>query len=283
MQTAAGTAWPERRVTVLCDNTAGRPDLGAEWGLSLALDLGPGDGGGLWLWDTGQSGLFLKNAALLGVDVTRARGLALSHGHYDHTGGIDALFAAGFAGRVHAHPACAWERYAEEPDGRPRRPIGPPHPLPGIVAVDKTARLAPGLTMLADIPRLPGRFQAVGQFSRDLAGTTPDPTPDDAFLVLETASGPVAVLGCCHSGLANSLACARQRLGIESFHAVLGGLHLFAAGETAVRETAEALREFRVERLVAGHCSGRDRVASLRGLVPDCEVHDLSAGQTWIF
>lgn len=283
MANAAGTTWPERRVTVLCDNTAGRPDLGAEWGLSLALDLGPGEDGGLWLWDTGQSDLFLKNAARLGVDAAGARGLALSHGHYDHTGGVAALFAAGFSGPVHAHPVCARERYAEEPDGRPRRPIGPPNPLPAITPVEGAARLAPGLTMLTDIPRLPGRFQAVRGFSLDREGAEPDATPDDAFLVLETTAGPVAILGCCHSGLANSLSCARERLGVTSFHAVLGGLHLFKADDAALAETAGVLTEFGVTRLVAGHCSGPDRVAALRRLVPGCDVRDLTAGQVWIY
>ncbi|HWR02420.1 MAG TPA: MBL fold metallo-hydrolase [Humidesulfovibrio sp.] len=269
------------RVVVLCDNETSGPACACEWGLSLAVDLGDEGNGGLWLWDTGQTELFVKNAAALGVDVSTARGLALSHGHYDHTGGLPALFAAGFTGTVHAHPSCAAKRYAKE-KGKPLH-IGPPSPLPPFLPAGPLTELAPGLTLLTDIPRAPGRFQAVQGFSLDQEGREPDHVPDDAFLVLETRQGPVAILGCCHSGLANSLACARERLGLRSFHAVLGGLHLFNAGEEAVRETAEALTRFGVRQLVAGHCTGHGRTEALRTLLPGIRVEHLAAGQSWSY
>lgn len=273
---------PQRRIVVLCDNETTGPACACEWGLSLAIDLGSGpDGGGLWLWDTGKTDLFLKNAAALGVDIAAASGLALSHGHYDHTGGVAALLAAGFRGPIHAHPSCAAERYAKE-KGKPLR-IGPPAPLPPFIPAGPVTELAPGLTMLADIPRAPKRFQAVQGFSYDSEGNTPDHIPDDAFLVLKTAQGPVAILGCCHSGLANSLECASQRLGIRSFHAVLGGLHLFQAGAEVLQETADALSRHGVRQLVAGHCTGKDRTEALRSLLPQCAVHHLAAGQRWLY
>jgi len=293
---AMHAAAPERRIAVLCDNESGREDCGCEWGLCLAIDLGgaksdattpgqtmPGEAGALWLWDTGQTALFLQNAAAMGVDPTAAQGLALSHGHYDHTGGLCALMDSGFAGEVHAHPACAHARYAEEPDGKPRRSIGPPRPLPAFIPAGPAARLAPGLTLLTDIPRVPDRFQSVAGFSLDPLGERPDSVPDDAFLVLETAQGPVAIMGCCHSGLMNSLCCARDRLGIESFHAVLGGLHLFAAGPRAIAETAQALERFSVAQLVAGHCTGRASAEALRRLVSACDIRTMAAGQVWIY
>ncbi len=271
------------RVVVLCDNETSGPACACEWGLSLAIDLGPGldDAGGLWLWDTGHTDLFLKNARTLGIDVSQARGLALSHGHYDHTGGLPALLAAGFRGAIHAHPSCAADRYAKE-KGKPRH-IGPPTPLPPFMPAEPLTVLAPGLTLLTDIPRVPGRFQAVQGFSLDPAGTEPDPVPDDSFLVLDTAQGPVVILGCCHSGLANSLACARERLGHTAFYAVLGGLHLFKAGQEALEETAQALAQHGVRQLVAGHCTGKDRTENLRRLLPQCSVSHLASGQSWLY
>ena len=277
-----------RRVTVLCDNESADPHCGCEWGLALAVDLGSAEepreeDNGLWLWDTGQTDLFLKNATALGLDVGQARGLALSHGHFDHTGGLEALVAAGFSGSIHAHPSCACARFAEEPGGKPRRSIGPPTPLPAFIPAGPVTRLAPGLTLLTGIPRAPKNFQAVQGFSLDLEGALPDPVPDDAFLVLDSRHGPVVILGCCHSGLANSLTCLRERLGIRRVHAVLGGLHLFKAGLAALEETAQAIEEFAVQRLLAGHCTGPDRLAILKKRLPQCEVRPLAAGQTWEF
>jgi len=266
---------PTRRVVVLCDNVSQDPACGCEWGLSLAIDTGDA---GLWLWDTGQTSVFLNNAAALGIDVGAARGLALSHGHYDHTGGLSALLAAGFSGTIHAHPTCASERWAED-KGKPRR-IDPPEPLPAFSPAGPVTRLAPGLTMLADIPRIAGNFQSVQGFSFDPEGHEPDAVPDDAFLVLDTDQGPVMILGCCHSGLANSLACAEERLGLHTFHAILGGLHLYKAGPEALEETACAITQYGVRHLLAGHCTGTDRVETLRSLLPECRVDHLAAGQS---
>ena len=136
---------------------------------------------------------------------------------------------------------------------------------------------------MTDIPRAPGRIQSVAGFSLDPMGKSPDNVPDDAFLVLETAQGPVAIMGCCHSGLMNSLCCARERLGIESFHAVLGGLHLYAADHQAIKETAEALAQFSVAQLVAGHCTGRASAEALRQLISACDIRTMSAGQMCIY
>ncbi len=267
-----------RRIVVLCDNVSSAPACGCEWGLSMALDLGEQ---GLWLWDTGQTSLFLDNARALGVDVATARGLALSHGHYDHTGGLPALLDAGFAGTIHAHPACASERWAVGKSAPTR--IGPRAPLPAFHPAGPLTQLAPGLTLITGIPRVPGNFQAVQGFSFDRDGLEPDAVADDAFLVLATPHGPVVILGCCHSGLANSLACAEERLGHTSFHAVLGGLHLYKADPAAIEETAQALARYGVQRLVAGHCTGVDRVEALRGLLPSCAVEHLCAGQEMHF
>ena len=81
----------------------------------------------------------------------------------------------------------------------------------------------------------------------------------------------------------NSLCCARERLGIESFHAVLGGLHLYAADHQAIKETAEALAQFSVAQLVAGHCTGRASAEALRQLISACDIRTMSAGQMWIY
>ena len=75
----------------------------------------------------------------------------------------------------------------------------------------------------------------------------------------------------------------RQRRGISQIHAVLGGLHLFKAGPEAMEETARAVEEFGVRRLIAGHCTGADRLELLRRRLPGREVLPLAAGQTWLF
>lgn len=260
------------KLTFLSDNDAA-PGLGSEWGLSVAVWTAAG---AFWLWDTGRSDLFLRNAAALGIDPAKADGLALSHGHYDHTGGVAALMEAGFHGRILAHARAGADRYHLE--RRKEKNLGPPSPLPAFEAVRDGMELTPGVRMFTDVPRRPGLFQAVQGFSFDTAGRCPDTVPDDAFLLLETSTDPVLLLGCCHSGLENCLLHLRETHGVERLRAVLGGLHLFGAEEPQWEETARALERVGARTLALGHCTGERAVDYLETRLPGCEVLRTHAG-----
>jgi len=258
---------------ILIDNTALSTDMASEHGLSMAID-GPQ---GLWIWDTGASPAFVDNARRLGVDFSAASGVALSHGHWDHTGGLETLRSAGCSAPVFLHEHCLASRYSIHPD-KPLREIGWRGGRDdNLHFVSQQAELAPGLQLHTDIPRAPDRFQAVQDFYLDEQGTRPDTVPDDAALLLKTQRGPALILGCCHSGLANTLEALRQRSGVQAVHTVVGGLHLHDAPAAAVDETEQALREFGVERVFAGHCTGDDALAELSRRLPG-RVQALGAG-----
>lgn len=249
---------------ILADNRAADAGLDFEHGWSVLVDLGPGR---RWLWDTGQTGLFLRNAKALGVSPEAVDGLALSHGHYDHAGGLPALLGAGYAGPIIAHPELFSIRYSRR-DGTTYRSIGMgdgrlESPLRGFSPETDIRELAQGLTFVTTISRRPGAFEATAHLYRDTAGAIPDPVPDDACLVIEGSRGTVLLLGCCHSGLGNTLAHLRDRLGISAVEAVIGGLHLTGAPGTAVDETLAFLKKFGVRRLLPGHCTGQAAIDRL--------------------
>ena len=271
------------RVHVLCDNHSRGREFGFEHGLSMCLDLPCGQ---RWLWDTGQTGLFLDNARKMGIDPASFQGLALSHGHYDHTGGLRPLLLTGFRGPVHAHEAFATRRWKADGQGVPTH-IGLdasnlPDPLPGLIPVCGLSRPAPGLTMVTDIPRAPGRHQSVDGFFLDTALKRPDPMPDDACLVLDTAGGPVVLLGCCHSGLANTLHHVRETLGLDAVHAVAGGFHLHNTRPEAVDEAIETLDDFDVRRVMPCHCTSPAATEALTRALPG-RVRPLAAGDVMEF
>lgn len=251
-------------LSILTDNRAADPTLGFEHGWSVLVDLGEG---GRWLWDTGQTGLFLENARALGLDPLGCDGVALSHGHHDHAGGLPALLSAGFTGPLVGHPDMLSRRYSRR-DGSTYRSIGMgdgrlPLPPSGFSPETDSRELAPGLTFVTGIVRRPGAFTATTDLFRDTAGQEPDPVPDDACLVIDGSRGPVLLLGCCHSGLGNTLAHLRARLGLTTVEAVIGGLHLAKAPDWALDETLAALAAYGVARVFPGHCTGEAGIARL--------------------
>ncbi len=242
---------------VLADNKAVDDRLGFEHGWSVWIDCAAD---GCFLWDTGQTGVFLDNARILGVDPTTVRAVALSHGHHDHAGGLPTLLNAGYRGPVIGHPDILLRRYSRRGEttfrsigmGDGRLADG----IPGFLPVQDTVELAEGLTFVTSITRRPGSFTATDNLFRDTAGHVPDDIPDDAFLVIDAPDGPMVLLGCCHAGLPNTLAHAGARLGLSRIHTVAGGLHLGGAPREALAETVQSLSDWGVRRLLPGHCTG---------------------------
>ncbi|MBI9111429.1 MBL fold metallo-hydrolase [Maridesulfovibrio ferrireducens] len=266
------------KISILCDNTTTSDSLGKEWGLSMALNLPQDD---LWLWDCGAGSLFLQNAQEMKIDTNKAKGIALSHGHWDHSGGMDALMETDFLGPVYAHPNFAAKRYSVRAEGEVKDASFPCE-YPGTIIVRDYTELDDGLFMITEIPRIAGLFEATGGLFTDPELTTTDHVPDDAFLLMMTKSGPVVILGCCHSGLANSLYHLRDLTGLESVHAIIGGLHLFKTDVNEFESTAKVIEEFNPKLVAAGHCTGEKGYGFLKNKL-SCDVHQMGSGSVYEF
>lgn len=267
------------KITVLCDNETVSTTLGKEWGLSMAIQLPDNDR--LWLWDAGATDLFIKNAQKLDINPAKAVGLALSHGHWDHTGGLDALIEEGFMGPVYAHADFSSKRFAEKDNGT-CKDASFPCKHPGTVVVRDWAELDEGLFMITSIKRREGFFEATEGLFLDQEKKQIDTVPDDAFILLDSPSGPIVVLGCCHSGIANTLYHMRQVSGVEKVHAIIGGLHLFHNSLDLLEETANVIEEFDTKFVSPGHCSGKAGFDFLKDRL-SCEVMPMGSGSTYIF
>ena len=260
------------RITVLCENSVG-PISGTlgEHGFSALIEPA---GGEPLLFDTGQGATLLHNARRMNKDLGAVRRVALSHGHYDHSGGLLPLLQACGPKTVHGHPGIFTPRYRVKDTGE-CIPIGIPHDRATLEAAGATfdlsaefRELAPGIFLTGEVPRVtPFETGDQGLF-RDCAGREVDSIPDDQSLVLETGRGLVILLGCCHAGLVNTLEHVASQTGRRDVHAVIGGTHLGFCGQAQLEQTIAAVKRSGVKKLSAGHCTGFAAAARLSRELP---------------
>ena len=258
-------------ITLHCivDNTVMRGS--ALWGEHGVAFLVKTPNGRL-LFDTGQSGdVLAHNAELMDIDFRNCDALALSHAHYDHTGGLERFFGLSRPGiPLYASPDLFRERYALK-DGQARA-IGL---RLSQVEIARQAHLhlsAEPLEMLTGVwttGEISERLNFEGRSAQHhiRVGETwqPDPYQDDLSLVLQTSQGLVVVCGCCHAGLLNTLVHIRRYFS-QPLRAIVGGTHLAAAGPEALGYVIEELREQcegRVPDLYLNHCTGERALAAL--------------------
>lgn len=260
------------RVTALVENTVRQPNLLAEHGLAFWIEADKHH----ILFDTGQGKVLLHNAQCLNIRLRAATKVVLSHGHFDHTGGLtDVLSTAGKV-ELYLHPAAMQAKYRREAKA-PHRSVGIPgldeQALSGrhrsLVWTREPTQLAEGIHVTGPIPRRNDFEDTGGPFFLDDACEIPDPLLDDQALYIDTSVGTVVILGCAHSGVVNTLDFIAELTGWDRIHAVLGGMHLLRATSQRLVMTVAALKRYGVRKIGAVHCTGAQATSYLRSQLPD--------------
>jgi 7,8-dihydropterin-6-yl-methyl-4-(beta-D-ribofuranosyl)aminobenzene 5'-phosphate synthase len=258
------------KITVLVDDTAGGRGLLAEHGLAFWLALPSGN----VLFDTGQGMVLRHNAERLGMDLASTDAVALSHGHYDHTGGLAGVLDAAPDAAVHACPDSLDPKYARNADGS-GRDVGMARNLAGrlnecetLHRVTGPTEILPGLWLTGPIPRTTDFEDTGGEFFTDADCTRPDALTDDQAAFFDGADGTVVVLGCAHAGVINTLRYVRELTGRRAIHTVLGGMHLLHAGPGRLGPTIDALQALDIARMLPCHCTGFGATAQLAAAFP---------------
>ena len=282
----AGVAMPGAfEITVAVDDSVAQGTLLVEHGFSLHVKA-PG-----WqiLLDSGQGYALEENVVSLGIDLRALDAVVLSHGHYDHSCGLDRLPLRERNIPVFLHPGAFAPRYRKCDTG-PHKPIGMPgrvkdflNTLPGQVRhTVAPAEVLPGAWVTGPIPRKTSYEDTGGPFFKDAACTEPDLIEDDQALWLESSEGIVVVLGCAHAGVINTLDYISGLTGQSRIHAVIGGMHLQSADETRLSETIQGLKSHQVNLVAPCHCTGARAMACLQDALPGVFV-PCGCGSRFVF
>jgi len=248
------------RLTVMVDNNTNKRNLKAEAGLSFYIE----DGATKILFDTGESALFIENAAKIGLNLGQLDYIVLSHGHFDHSGGLKSLLSlyttSGQASRSKpiflAHPLVFSRRVRDNLE------LGcevAEAELENVFSVHKSNAsvwITENLVFLGEIDRNL-KFEGnkpIGQIFQN-GCAVPDYICDDTALAFKSEQGLVIITGCSHSGICNIVEQAKQVCKDDRILAIIGGFHLKTAFQEQLKGTISYLKQAQVNKLYAGHCT----------------------------
>ena len=247
------------KIVTLMEDTACAPGFACEHGLSFYLET---DGRKL-LFDMGQTDLFLQNAAACGVDLSEVDTAFVSHGHYDHGGGLAAFLAVNGHAPVYVHAQAFEPHFSHKPDGI--KDIGLDAALaesPRLRRVSGVIQIDEKLTLFSDITGMDCVPQGNRTlYERENGEYVPDRFAHEQSLLVREGDKAVLFTGCAHRGVVNICARARALLGRDP-DVVVGGMHLFSPSsgksepDENIRAVAARLADTK-SRYYTCHCTGQ--------------------------
>lgn len=247
------------KVTVLVDNDT---LVGINFQGEPALSFYVEEGGKKILFDTGFSDLFLKNAQILGIDLTDLDAIVFSHGHDDHMGGLYHLMEYYKARQVEKkvdlilHPNALCPKCL---NGKNMGNVLSPQLLEGyfnIIPVSDSYALTPHLAFLGQIPRVLEFENTHSKVVTKLNGDwEEDKLLDDTSLVFDGEEGLVILSGCAHAGICNTVEAAKALTGKSKIQDIVGGFHLLHPTEERMEKTVSYLSQLGLSHITPCHCT----------------------------
>lgn len=270
------------RIINLIEDTPGRDGCVYEHGLSFYIETSRHK----LLIDTGATGAFTKNAQAMGIDLTQVDTVILSHGHYDHGGGIPAFIIQNPHARIYIRSS-AFDLYYHKNE-RMEKYIGLdqeqlPH-LAQVIRVEGNLQIDEELFLFTNVT---GRklWPAGNLELKRKTGETfeQDDMGHEQYLVVSVGKKKILLSGCAHNGILNIMDTCQKLIG-QVPDVVVSGFHMmnkwgYSDKDLAtIRQTAEELKQQNTL-FFTGHCTGLEPFQILKDIMGD-QITYIHSGET---
>lgn len=261
-------------VTILAENYVKDFRCRGEFGLAMYIETEDHK----ILFDTGASGLLFANAEQKGMDLSEADICVISHGHFDHTGGLPEFCRQNRKAKIYLHRDAFGATFGETKgkiDDYECGILWKPEVLEAcgdrVIRTDGPIRIGEDLVISGTIPELP-EFQPTERFYRLRAGTDliPDNMSHEQFLAIrEPGKGIVLFSGCSHKGIIAAICRAKALFPGEPLYAVVAGMHLIGASCGMRQKIIDRLTEEEPQIVVPLHCTGLEAICMMKAQFGD--------------
>jgi len=258
-------------IQILVDDTAGPSGTLGESGFSALAEVFFTDSSNFKvLYDTGPSPIaLLKNSKVLKINLKTIDAIVLSHGHWDHVGGLNEVIGIiGDKVPLICHPQALSPKYFQGQDQIIDigiqgiiESIDSLNQKVNLIKVRTPHELINSVMTTGEIPRrndyehLSRKLKDVTTFKNGIK--IPDPLEDDLSLIFHMADDSVVILcGCCHAGIVNTTSLVADLTSSKNITGIIGGLHLATASNSRLLYTVEVLKQYPIEIIAPCHCSG---------------------------
>ena len=251
------------KIVTLTENASVSEAIMAEHGLSLYIETGEKK----ILFDMGQTDAFIQNAQKIGIDLSQVDFAVLSHGHYDHGGGLYAFLKVNQKAPVYLHKAAFGEYY-----NGTQKYIGLDASVKGgdrLVFTEGSVQLLPGIRLM-DCNDQNWQYDAWGLNCKEQAQFFPDPFLHEQYLEITEGQKRILISGCSHKGILNIAQYFQPNI-------LLGGFHLNKQEKPEIlKATAQALLATGTQ-YYTGHCTGSKQLAIMKQIMGE-KLLSISAG-----
>lgn len=269
------------RIQVLVENISNDENLENEHGLSLYIEVGKEK----LLFDTGASGKFLNNAKKMNIDLLGIEKVIISHGHYDHGGGLNLFLDFNKKADIYINKNAFNDFYSNKLDGS-KQYIGLDKTLKHnsrIIFVDKELCLDENKELFSGVKcetYCPSGNSELYTLNGELFEK--DSFFHEQNLIIEEGKKTVLIAGCAHNGIVNIMKeCFRRKNRMPDY--VVGGFHLYSrsTGKTEEKTALESMGEYLLStgaKFYTCHCTGLDGYKELKQIMGD-KINYISTGE----